>query len=114
MRPNPATRWRQFIGKVKAYTEESVSEVEFLLDKYQNDLVVRKDHTSTESILKVVVRELNKLDGTDERGKQYGRFPGLIDSIEREDLISFIMDCALDAGMSFDDSQHLIDESREW
>lgn len=90
------------------YTQEDIDECGAILDRYIDRLIALKEPRSNEQILacvETVVKDLNLLN---ERCNG-----SLIETDQREELVPFIIDAAILAGLETDE-EDVTEEWREW
>lgn len=103
-----AERWRERMRDGdSSFTEESVAAVEAELARFLRALrAAQPGQVAAE--LERVVESLNEIGGIS------GRFPDLIETEEREELVPFLLDAARDAGMEIPPGEDPTEAWRLW
>ena len=103
----PTSRWRRDLGEDPYFTDENIKEVEAVLDQYVarlRQLEDTEDQLTFELEIYEAVTALNRIGGL------YGRYPDLIETMERDELAEFIINRAKEAGYN----EHVDDITFDW
>jgi hypothetical protein len=107
MHKKPTLRWRTHIGDDSAFSEESITATDKILETFEERLKNTKhDQDAILAEVRDVILLLNDLNNV--------KYPGLIWTLEREELADFIESCAKDAGLQVKDGTDITEDWRDW